>query len=195
MARPFDPGAKGAGESFRSILPPTDVAWEETTMAKHAKDLKDLFHETLKDIYFAEKQILRALPQMAKAAQSDERRQAFETHRDETESQIERLDQVFEIIGKSPQGKTCEAIIGIIDEGKEVMEDFAETDALDPGLLAAAQAVEHYEISRYGTLKTWAQQLGLMEAVQLLDATLAEEKKTDELLTKLATASVNQKAA
>ena len=164
-------------------------------MAKHAKDLNDLFHETLKDIYFAEKQILRALPKMARVAQSDELRQAFETHRDETEGQIERLDQVFEIIGKSPQGKSCEAIIGIIDEGKEVMEDFAETDALDPGLLAAAQSVEHYEISRYGTLKTWAQQLGLRDAVPLLDATLAEEKKTDELLTKLATASVNRKAA
>ena len=132
---------------------------------------------------------------MARAAQSDELRQAFETHRDETEGQIERLDQVFEIIGKSPQGKSCEAIIGIIDEGKEVMEDFAKTDALDPGLLAAAQSVEHYEISRYGTLKTWAQQLGLRDAVPLLDATLAEEKKTDELLTKLATASVNRKAA
>ena len=164
-------------------------------MEKHVKDLKDLFHETLKDIYFAEKQILRALPKLAKAAQSDELRQAFETHRDETESQIERLIQVFEIIGKSPHGKTCEAINGIIDEGKEIMEDFAETDALDPGLVAAAQAVEYYEISRYGTLKSWAQQLGLMEAVQLLDATLAEEKKTDELLTKLATASINRKAA
>ena len=164
-------------------------------MAKHAKDLNDLFHEALKDIYFAEKQILRALPKMARAAQSDELRQAFETHRGETEGQIERLDQVFEVIGKSPQGKSCAAIIGIIDEGKEVMEDFAETDALDPGLLAAAQAVEHYEISRYGTLKTWAQQLGLTEAVQLLDANLAEEKKTDKLLTKLATASVNLKAA
>lgn len=164
-------------------------------MAKHAKDLNDLFHEALKDIYFAEKQILRALPKMARAAQSDELRQAFETHRHETEGQIERLDQVFEIIGKSPQGKSCEAIIGIIDEGKEVMEDFAETDALDPGLLAAAQSVEHYEISRYGTLKTWAQQLGLRDAVPLLDATLAEEKKTDELLTKLATAGVNRKAA
>ena len=149
-------------------------------MAKHAKeDLKDLFHGTLKDIYFAEKQILRALPKMAKAAQSDELRQAFETHRDETEGQIERLDRVFEIIGKSPHGKTCEAIIGIIDEGKAVMEDFAETDALDPGLLAAAQSVEHYEISRYGTLKTWAQQLGLMEAVQLLDATLVEGKQPE----------------
>jgi ferritin-like metal-binding protein YciE len=140
-------------------------------------------------------QILRALPKMVKAAQSDELRRAFETHRDETDGQIERLDQVFEIIGKSPQGKTCEAIIGIIDEGKEIIEDFADTDALDPGLLTAAQAVEHYEISRYGTLKTWAQQLGMMEAVQLLDATPAEEKKTDELLTKLATASVNLKAA
>ena len=149
-------------------------------MAKHVKeDLKDLFHGTLKDIYFAEKQILRALPKMAKAAQSDELRQAFETHRDETEGQIERLDRVFEIIGKSPHGKTCEAIIGIIDEGKAVMEDFAETDALDPGLLAAAQSVEHYEISRYGTLKTWAQQLGLMEAVQLLDATLVEGKQPE----------------
>lgn len=164
-------------------------------MAKHAKDLNDLFHEALKDIYFAEKQILRALPKMARAAQSDELRQAFETHRDETEGQIERLDQVFEIIGKSPQGKSCEAIIGIIGEGKEVMEDFAETDALDPGLLAAAQAVEHYEISRYGTLRTWAQRLGLRDAVPLLDATLAEEKKTDELLSKLATAGVNRKAA
>ena len=101
-------------------------------MAKHEKDLKDLFHETLKDIYFAEKQILRALPKMAKAAQSDELRQAFETHRDETESQIERLDQVFEIIGKSPHGKTCEAIIGIIDEGKEVMEDFAGDGCAGP---------------------------------------------------------------
>ena len=164
-------------------------------MAKHEKDLQDLFHETLKDIYFAERQILRALPKMAKAAQSDELRQAFETHRGETEGQIERLDQVFEIIGKSPHGKTCDAIIGLIDEGKEIIEDFAGTDALDSGLLAAAQAVEHYEISRYGTLKTWAQQLGLREAVQLLEATLTEEKKTDELLTKLATTSVNRKAA
>lgn len=164
-------------------------------MTKQPKDLNVLFHETLKDIYFAEKQILRALPKMAKSAQSDELRQAFETHREQTEGHIERLDQVFEIIGKPPRGKTCEAINGIIEEGKEIMEDFADTDALDPGLLAAAQAVEHYEISRYGTLKTWARQLGLNDAVRLLEQTLGEEKKTDELLTKLATQAINQKAA
>ncbi len=164
-------------------------------MAKEPKDLNDLFHETLKDIYFAEKQILRALPKMAKTAQSAELRKAFEAHRDETEGQIVRLEQVFEMIGKSPRGKTCDAIVGILDEGKEIMEDFAETDALDPGMLAAAQAVEHYEISRYGTLKTWATQLGHTDAAKLLDATLQEEIKTDKLLSQLATASVNRKAA
>lgn len=163
-------------------------------MAKQTKDLNDLFHETLKDIYYAEKQILRALPRMAKNAQSDELRQAFEQHRTETEGQIERLEKVFESIGKSPRGKTCDAIIGIIDESKEVMEDFANSDALDAGLLAAAQAVEHYEISRYGTLRTWATQLGLTEAASLLDETLEEEKRTDTLLSKLATSSVNKQA-
>ncbi|CEJ13424.1 hypothetical protein BN1110_03740 [bacterium YEK0313] len=164
-------------------------------MAKAPKDLSDLFHETLKDIYYAEKQILRALPKMAKNAQTDELRAAFEKHHDETEGHVERLDQVFEMIGKTPRGKTCDAIIGILDEGKEIMEEFAQTEALDPGMLAAAQAVEHYEISRYGTLKTWAQQLGLKDAVPLLEATLSEEKKTDELLTRLALANVNKKAA
>jgi ferritin-like metal-binding protein YciE len=159
------------------------------------KDLNVLFHETLKDIYFAEKQILRALPKMAKSVQSEELRDAFETHRDQTEAHVERLDQVFEMIGKPARGKTCEAINGIIEEGKEIMEDFADTDALDPGLLAAAQAVEHYEISRYGTLKTWAHQLGLNEAERLLDATLSEEKKTDELLSKIAKEQVNQSAS
>ncbi|WP_341991057.1 ferritin-like domain-containing protein [Azorhizobium sp. AG788] len=164
-------------------------------MAKQPKDLSDLFHETVKDIYFAERQILRALPKMAKNAQSPELAKAFETHRDETQVHIERLEQVFEIIGKSPRGKTCDAIVGILDEGKEIMEDFADTQALDPGMLAAAQAVEHYEISRYGTLKTWAIQLGHPDAAKLLDATLQEEIKTDKLLSQLATASVNRKAA
>ncbi len=162
---------------------------------KQPKDLNDLFYETLKDIYYAERQILRALPKMAKNAQSPELTKAFETHREETQGQIERLEQVFEIIGKSPRGKTCDAIVGILDEGKEIMEDFAETDALDPGMLAAAQAVEHYEISRYGTLKTWATQLGYADAAKLLDATLQEEIKTDKLLSQLATASINRKAA
>ena len=164
-------------------------------MPAKEKSLEDLFLMTLKDIYYAEKQILRALPKMAKAAESDELRQAFEKHRGETEGQVRRLEQVFEIIGKKAAGKTCEAIQGLIEEGKEVMEDFAESEALDAGLVAAAQAVEHYEISRYGTLRTWAQELGLKNAVKLLDETLQEEKKTDQLLTELAEARVNQKAA
>jgi ferritin-like metal-binding protein YciE len=164
-------------------------------MTAHQKDLNDLFHETLKDIYFAEKQILRALPKMAKKAQSDKLRQAFEKHRDQTEGHIERLDQVFELIGRTPRGRTCEAVNGILEEGKEIMEDFAGTAALDAGLIAGAQAVEHYEISRYGSLKEWAQQMGMAEAVKLLEATLDEEKQTDELLTKLATSDANRKAA
>lgn len=164
-------------------------------MVKQQKNLNDLFYETLRDIYFAEKQIVRALPKMAKAANSNELRQAFETHCQESQTQIERLDQVFEMIGQAAKGKTCEAIVGIIDEGKEFMEEFSGTDALDASLIASAQAVEHYEISRYGTLKTWAQQLGLNDAVKLLDTTLGEEKKTDDLLSRLAMAQVNRRAA
>ena len=163
--------------------------------AKAEKTLADLFEETLKDIYYAEKQILRALPKMAKNAQSPELAAAFQKHRDETDVHVERLEQIFELMGVRARGKTCDAIIGIIDEGKEIMEDFAGTAALDPGLLAAAQAVEHYEISRYGTLRTWAQQLGMNDAVKLLDQTLAEEKNTDAALSQLATAAVNAKAA
>jgi ferritin-like metal-binding protein YciE len=164
-------------------------------MATKAKTLEDLFHETLKDIFFAEKQILKALPKLAKAANLGELRNAFEKHRDETEGQVGRLEEIFELIGKPARGKTCAAILGILDEGKEVMAEFDDSPALDAGLLAGAQAVEHYEISRYGTLKTWASELGLSEAVKLLDETLGEEKRTDELLSKLATAAVNQKAA
>ena len=160
-----------------------------------AKSLQDLFSETLKDIYYAEKQILRALPKMAKSAQSEELKAAFLTHQEQTEGQIERLEQVFEMMGKAARGKHCPAIVGIVDEGKEIMEDFAGTEALDAGLLSAAQAVEHYEIARYGTLKTWAAQLGLADAVPLLEATLKEEKETDQLLTRLASANVNKKAA
>jgi ferritin-like metal-binding protein YciE len=159
------------------------------------KTLNDLFHATLKDIYFAERQILKALPKMAKAAKSEELKNAFLTHRDETEVHIERLQQVFEVLGKRAQGKTCEAIKGILEEGEEVLEEYADSEALDAGLVAGGQAVEHYEISRYGTLKTWAGQLGMKEAVGLLDETLQEEKKTDALLSKLAQAEVNPKAA
>lgn len=164
-------------------------------MTAKDKDLNDLFLDTLKDIYFAEKQILRALPKMAKAASSDKLRAAFEKHHGETEDQVERLEKVFEMIDKPARGKTCDAIQGILDEGKEVMEEYKGTDALDAGMLAAAQAVEHYEISRYGTLKQWAQQLGMKDAVQLLDETLQEEKKTDESLTSLAEAAINLAAA
>jgi ferritin-like metal-binding protein YciE len=162
-------------------------------MAKQ-KTLQDLFHDTLKDIYFAEEKILSALPKMAKAAQSDDLRAAFEKHEGETEKQVDRLEQVFELLGETARGKTCPAIMGIIEEGQEIMKEYKGTPALDAGLLSAAQSVEHYEISRYGTLKTWAGELGLDQAVRLLDATLAEEKATDEALTELAEAAVNQRA-
>jgi ferritin-like metal-binding protein YciE len=165
----------------------------EAQMAK-AKTLQDLFHDTLKDIYFAEKKILSALPKMARAANSDELRAAFDKHEGETEGQVERLEQVFQLLGETPKGKTCDAIVGIIEEGQEIMKEYKGTPALDAGLLAAAQTVEHYEISRYGTLKTWAGELGMDEAVKLLDATLAEEKKTDAALTELAETLVNQQA-
>jgi ferritin-like metal-binding protein YciE len=164
-------------------------------MANAPKGLNDLFLETIKDIYYAEKQILRALPKMAKAAQEPELKKAFETHRDQTEGHVERLDKIFEMMSKPARGKTCEAIIGIIDEGKEVMDEFGGTPTLDAGLIAGAQAVEHYEISRYGTLIAWAKLLGLPEAAKLLEETLAEERQTDELLTSLASNKVNRKAA
>ena len=159
------------------------------------KTLEDLFHDTLKDIYFAEKKILVALPKMAKAAHSEELRAAFEKHLIETEGQIERLEQVFELLEKPARGKTCPAILGLVEEGQEVMKEFKKSDAHDAGLLSGAQAVEHYEISRYGTLIAWAEQLGLTEAAGLLQKTLKEEKNTDAALTKLAETSLNQMAA
>lgn len=162
-------------------------------MAKE-KTLEDLFHDTLKDIYYAERKILKTLPKMQRAAQSDELKAAFEKHREETEGQIERLQQVFEIFGKPARGKTCDAIEGIISEGEEIMDEFKGTAALDAGLISSAQAVEHYEITRYGTLRRWAQELGLKDAVALLEQTLEEESKTDTDLTALADASANQRA-
>lgn len=162
-------------------------------MAKE-KTLEDLFHDTLKDIYYAERKILKTLPKMQRAAQSAELKTAFEKHREETEVQIERLQQVFEILGKQPRGKTCDAIEGIVSEGEEIMEEFAGTAALDAGLISSAQAVEHYEMTRYGTLKRWATELGLTDAANLFDQTLKEETKTDQDLTKLAELSANQRA-
>jgi ferritin-like metal-binding protein YciE len=166
----------------------------EAIMAKEPKQLDELFHDTLKDIYFAEKKILATLPKMAKAAQSPDLQKAFEKHRGETEGHVARLEKVFAAIDKKPQAKTCDAIVGITEEGAEIMKEYKGSPALDAGLLAAAQAVEHYEMSRYGTLRTWAQELGLNDAVRLLDQTLDEEKKTDAALTKIAETVVNQQA-
>ena len=162
-------------------------------MAQEQK-LADLFYETLKDIYYAERKIVKALPKMARAADSDQLKRAFEQHRDETESHVERLQQVFDIFGRRAQGKTCEAIEGLVSEGEEIIDAFKGSPALDAGLVAAAQAVEHYEISRYGTLKQWAQELGLDDAARLLDETLQEEIRTDEDLSRLAESSVNKQA-
>ncbi|MER8407541.1 ferritin-like domain-containing protein [Mesorhizobium sp. M1307] len=159
-----------------------------------SKGLEDLFYDGLKDIYYAERKILTALRKMAKGAESEELKAAFEKHRDETEGQIERLQQVFDAFGKRAQGKTCPAIDGIIEEGQEILEEFEETPALDAGLVAAAQSVEHYEIARYGTLVTWAGLLGLKDAVPLLEQTLKEEKATDEALTRLGETGVNERA-
>jgi ferritin-like metal-binding protein YciE len=163
-------------------------------MAKQTKTLQDLFLDTLKDIYYAENKILKTLPKMAKAAQSKELRSAFLKHERETVGQVKRLDRVFKLIGKPARGKACEAINGITAEGAEIMKEYKNMPALDAGLLAAAQAVEHYEISRYGTLKAWAEKLGHDEAVSLFQATLQEEKATDQALSEIAETAVNAEA-
>jgi ferritin-like metal-binding protein YciE len=163
-------------------------------MAKKPKILADLFHEQLKDVYYAENKILKTLPKMAKAAQSKDLKAAFVKHERETRGQVARLNKVFKIIGKPAKGKVCDAINGITDEGAEVMRDFKGMPALDAGLLAAAQAVEHYEMARYGTLRTWAEELGFPEAAALLEATLKEEKMTDQALTSLAKSVINLEA-
>src|SRR6201985_1612324 len=163
-------------------------------MAKKPKLLSDLFHDTLKDVYFAENKILKTLPKMAKAAQSKDLKAAFVKHERETRGQVKRLQEVFKILGKPARAKTCDAIMGITKEGAEIMSDYKGMPALDAGLLAAAQAVEHYEMSRYGTLRTWAEELGMADAARLLQATLDEEKATDSALTKLAESLVNIEA-
>lgn len=164
-------------------------------MAGQSKTLEDLFLENLKDIYYAEKKILVALPKMAKSVNSDELRSAFELHVEETKGQVDRLLQVFKMLKQPAKGKTCPAILGLVEEGEEVMEDFEDSTALDAGLLAGAQAVEHYEMARYGTLVAWAKELGMNDAAKLLQQTLDEEKKTDATLSKLAGGVINQKAA
>jgi ferritin-like metal-binding protein YciE len=160
-------------------------------MATREKNLEGLFVETLREIYSAEKAILRALPRMAKAANSDRLRQAFEQHRDETEDQVERLERIFEQCSKAARGRSAPAVDAMIEEAKDVIDEFKGSEVVDAGLLAAAQAIEHYEISRYGTLKTWAGQLGTRDAAELLETTLQEEKKADRMLTEIAEAEVN----
>jgi ferritin-like metal-binding protein YciE len=159
------------------------------------KTLNDLFYETLKDIYYAERQIFRTLPKMAKGATLPDLKLAFTHHREETEGQIQRLEQVFELISKPARGKTCEAIKGILEEGSETLETFENSPALDAGLVADGQAVEHYEMARYGALISWALQLGMKDVADLLSQNLQEEKAADQLLTKLGSSMANKKAA
>ena len=158
------------------------------------KSLNDLTLSFLRDIYYAERQILKALPKMAKAAESDQLKQAFQHHRDETEHQVERLQQVFEKLGTRARGQTCEAINGIIEEGEEIVGEFDKGPVLDAALAANAQAVEHYEMARYGALVAWAKVAGQNEIAALLEQTLAEEKKADTLLNELANKELNKKA-
>ena len=159
------------------------------------KTMDDAIYLMMQDVYYAEKQLLKALKKMAKNATSEQLQEAFLTHRDETEGQIELLDQAFEMIGKKPRGKKCEAILGIIAEGDEVMEEAEDENVLDAGLIAAAQAAEHYEMARYGTLVAWAEQGGKPKAARIFKQILEQEKKTDALLTGLAESQVNPTAA
>ena len=159
------------------------------------KTMEDLFVDTLKDIYYAEKHILKALPGMVKKAGDKKLKEALETHRTETEGQVERLEQVFKLMDVPARGKKCDAIEGILKEAKEHMDDIEDAKVLDAGMIGSAQAVEHYEITRYGTLIAWAKQLGRDDAVPLLEVNLKEEKHADELLSEIAETAVNQQAA
>jgi ferritin-like metal-binding protein YciE len=157
-------------------------------------DLNDLLIDQLKDLYNAEGQLTKALPKMAKAAKNPELKQAFQKHLEQTQEHVNRLERVFEVLGETARGKTCQAMKGLIEEGKEIIEEDADPDVRDAGLIAAAQRVEHYEIAGYGTVRTYAQTLGHEEAASLLQQTLDEEGETDKLLTKIAETTVNQMA-
>lgn len=160
----------------------------------HMQDLQDLYVEELRDLYNAEKQLVKALPKMAKKASNDELKDAFTTHLEETKGHVERLEQIFEKLGKRAGGKTCKAMQGIVEEGKEMMEEDAEPEVMDAALIAAAQRAEHYEIAAYGTVRTYARLLGDEKAAKMLQTTLDEEGKTDKLLTDLAESSINIEA-
>ena len=159
------------------------------------KDLEGLFKHFLKDIYYAEKQVLKTLPKMARKADSSDLREAFEHHREETEGQIENLEKAFEHLGMKARGVTCQAIDGILEEGKEIMEEASDPDARDAGMIAAAQAVEHYEITRYGTMISWARTLGHKDVVDLLQKNLDQEYAADDELTKIVEGALNKEAA
>lgn len=159
------------------------------------RSIDELFLHFLRDVYYAERQISKALPKMARAAESAELKQAFQEHREETQHQIERLQKIFEALGKRAQGVTCEAINGLIEEGEELLEAAKEPSPVrDAGLIACAQAIEHYEMARYGSLLAWAKLAGQSDVVQLIEETLAEEKKADSLLNQLANAKINAAA-
>jgi ferritin-like metal-binding protein YciE len=187
--RASDPSAgRRSDVPLHSAMETTESAVAEPDRKSRPKMLEDLFYDTLKDIYYAERQILKALPKMAQGATNPQLKAAFTKHKEQTEGHVERLQQVFESIGKRARGKTCEAIEGIIAEGEEIMEEFKGTPARDAGLISSAQAVAHYEMTRYGTLKTWAKELGYEDAVILLQATLAEESQMDRELGELVSA-------
>jgi len=159
------------------------------------ENLSDLFVHTLKDIYFAENQIIKALPKMAKASDSKELARAFDNHLEETKEQVARLDQIFKLLGKRAEGEKCPAIEGILKEGEDLMKHIKDPDTRDAAMLAAAQAVEHYEITRYGTLISWGGLLDLPDVVKLLSMTLKEEYGADSKLSKLAESKLNREAA
>jgi ferritin-like metal-binding protein YciE len=161
---------------------------------KHENNLQELLVEELRDIYHAEGQLLKALPKMAKAAQSERLKEAFERHLEETEQHVERIERAFESLGEPVKGKKCQAMEGLVAEAKERMEEHSESSMLDAALICAAQKVEHYEIASYGTICTWADLLGLDEVSQLLKETLDEEKTADETLTELAETEINAEA-
>ena len=159
------------------------------------ESLQELLIEEMRDIYSAENQLLKAMPKMAKKATNPQLKKAFETHLRETEGQVQRLQKIFEKLGKKPTGKKCAAMEGLIEEGKEMMGEDMEDDVMDAALISIAQKVEHYEIASYGTVRTWAQQLGDEQTARALQQTLDEEGKTDKLLTELAESTINVEAA
>jgi ferritin-like metal-binding protein YciE len=163
-------------------------------MASKLQTLEDMYVDLLKDLYSAEKQLVRALPKMAKAADASDLQKAFQEHLRQTEGQVERIERIFSDMGGSPRGKKCVGMEGLIEEGNELLKEGAEPDALDAGLIAAAQKVEHYEIAGYGTARTWAQQLGYDKAARLLQETLDEESMANEKLTQIAESHVNMEA-